>query len=89
MTGIELAKLGKCGLCEGALAHGPWSDEQIAEAIEDTGEPDFEDWCDQCLIDMCFCGDPQYAARLLNRPVQVGPNAEVSGAGTASAGLPG
>lgn len=72
MTGIELAKLGKCGVCEGAVAHGPWSDAQIAEAVADTGEPEFEDWCDPCLVALCFGGDAKYAAKLLGRPVQIG-----------------
>lgn len=72
MTGIELAKLGKCGACHAPLHHGPWSDEQIAAVIADLGEPEFEDWCDQCMVNMSFGGDAKHAASLLGRPVSVG-----------------
>jgi hypothetical protein len=72
MTGLELAKQGKCGDCEAVLPHGPWTDEQIAEVVADTGEPDFADWCDECLVSNCFGGDPVYAARMLGRPVRLG-----------------
>lgn len=71
-TGIELAKQGKCGICEEAVERGPWTDEQIAEAVQDTGFEAFEDWCDQCLVTLCFDGDAKYAAKLLGRPVKAG-----------------
>lgn len=70
MRGIELAKQGKCGACEADVDHGPWTDEQIAEAVHDTGVPEFEDWCDDCMVSMCFGGDAKFAAQMLGRPVK-------------------
>lgn len=73
MTGADLAKLGKCGHCkEGVLQHGPWTDEQIAEAVVDTGEPDFSDWCDSCFTRLCCGGDVREASKQLGRPVTIG-----------------
>lgn len=69
--GIELAKQGKCELCKGALHHGPWTDEQIAEAVADTGEPDFSDWCDSCFLHEVGRGDLRYACELAGRPLQL------------------
>lgn len=69
--GIALAKQGKCEICKGALHHGPWTDEQIAEAVADTGEPNFGDWCDSCFLREVGRGDLRYASELAGRPLQL------------------
>ena len=69
----ERAKKGLCGLCDNQTEHGPWTDDQIAEAIRDAGiaAAEFEDWCDDCFVECIACGDAAYAARLLKRPVKL------------------
>lgn len=69
--GITLAKQGKCELCQGALQHGPWTDEQITETVADTGEPNFGDWCDDCFLHHVGIGDLRYASELAGRPLQL------------------
>lgn len=67
MTGAEKAQLGQCGICGYKTAHGPWSTEQIAEVLADTGieASEFEDWCDDCFVENITGGDVREAARLL------------------------
>ena len=78
MRGIELAKQGKCEHCQQPVLHGPWTDEQIAEVIKDTGEPNFGDWCDDCFVRFVGCGDAAYTASMLDRPMQLSLNAGFS-----------
>lgn len=67
MSGLDRARLGQCGICAQATAHGPWSDEQIASVTADTGAPAeaFEDWCDDCFVENITQGDVREASRLL------------------------
>lgn len=62
---------GRCG-CGGPLHHGPWTDEQIAEACADIGcEPeDFGDYCDSCFIRWVAGDDAAYAEKLAGRPLR-------------------
>lgn len=73
MTGIDHAKMGLCGICEKPTGHGPWTDEQIAEVVADTGvdAAEFEDWCDDCFVENVTMGDAAYAAKLLGRPMKL------------------
>lgn len=70
---IELARRGLCGICEKPTGHGPWTDEQIAEVVADTGvdAAEFEDWCDDCFVENVAMGDAVYAAKLLGRPMKL------------------
>lgn len=73
MEAARLNKQGRCAACStGRLAHGPWTDEQIAEACADIGMPisDFGGWCDQCFVLMVAGGDAKYAEQLAGRPMQ-------------------
>lgn len=67
MTGAEKAQAGQCGICSQPIAHGPWSAEQIAEVLADTGidAGEFEDWCDDCFVQNIAQGDVREASRLL------------------------
>lgn len=67
MSGVERAKSGRCGICANPLHHGPWTDEQIAEVVVDTGidTGEFEDWCDDCFVQNITQGDVREASRLL------------------------
>lgn len=70
MNHQDAMKVGKCPECgDGALHHGPWTDEQIHEVSADMGmqDADFYDTCDQCFIDMVGCGDLAYAEKLAGR----------------------
>lgn len=63
-------KIGKCPECgDGALQHGPWTDDEIQAVSADIGmsDADFYDTCDQCFIDMFGCGDLNYAEKLAGR----------------------
>lgn len=68
---IEAAKRGECDFCGAKTHHGPWSDEQIAEAVADMGiEPaEFGDTCDQCFVDEVGRGDLAYAQSLSRHPL--------------------
>ena len=68
---IDLAKQGKCELCQGALQHGPWTDAQIAEVVAETGEPNFGDWCDDCFLREVGRGDVRFACEMAGRPLQL------------------
>lgn len=72
-TGRELAIEGLCELCEKPVPHGPWSEAQIAEAVEDLGttNEEFFDWCDDCFVSDVAAGDAVWAQKLLKRPLQV------------------
>ena len=72
MAMIDVAHSGLCDICAKDTHHGAWTSDEIAEVVKDTGEPDFSDWCDNCLVDLCFGGDPKYAAKMLGRPVSIG-----------------
>ena len=72
-SGLERAKQGICGLCDHRTEHGPWTDEQIASVVADTGcdAHEFEDWCDDCFVQELAHGDVREAARLLGRPMRL------------------
>lgn len=67
MTGLDNAKAGLCGICTQPVAHGAWSDEQVAEVVADAGidAAQFEDWCDDCFVQNITQGDVREASRLL------------------------
>lgn len=67
---------GSCSLCGDApLAHGPWTEAEIAETCADLGieVEDFADWCDGCFIVHVAGGDVAYAQGLIgDRPLMLG-----------------
>ena len=74
-VGLAAAKRGQCETCKAKTHHGPWTNEQIAEATADMGidESEFIDWCDECLVREIGQGDVAYTERLLARPMAVQP----------------
>lgn len=75
MTGLEAAKRGECESCGAKTHHGPWSDEQIADVVDNLGTSieEFGDFCDECLVKEIGRGDIAYTERLLRRPMAVTP----------------
>lgn len=75
MTGLEAAKRGECESCGAKTHHGPWSDEQIADVVDNLGEsPEaFGDLCDECLVREIGLGDVAYTEHILRRPMDVKP----------------
>lgn len=72
MAIVDMAHSGLCDICSRETHHGSWTAQEIADVVADTGEPEFSDWCDNCLVENCFGGDITYAAKMIGRPVSIG-----------------
>jgi hypothetical protein len=64
MNSREFLHQGKCECCgTGLLAHGPWTDAQIAEVENDLGldAGELDDCCDDCFVEDVANGNVAYA----------------------------